>query len=73
MRTYVIDKTKMEAEAIEYAGKMGGEIINEFFSKGIGGDIYKWTPEQYAEFVEGIITGFVERMQELKVAMDCSG
>lgn len=66
----MIDKTKNEAQAIEYAALMAGEIISEQVANGIGSDIAKWTPEAYHAFVEAAITAFVERMQELKGVAD---
>lgn len=64
----MIDKTRNEALAIEYAALMAGEIINEQVSRGVGSDLARWTPEAYHALIEAAITAFVERLQELKVA-----
>lgn len=68
----MIDKTKNEAESIEHAVRMSGEFMAEMATNGRGYDPSKWTPEEYFAFVEVIVTGFVERMQELKAAEDAS-
>lgn len=62
----MIDKTKNEALALEYAGLMAGEFVQEQISKGAGTDLARWTPEAYHCLIECAVTAFVERMQELK-------
>lgn len=66
----MIDKTRNEALAIEYGALRAGEIVNEAISQGIGTDLAKWTPEVWHALIEAAITGFVERMQELKAVPD---
>ena len=62
----MIDKTRNEALAIEHAGITAGQFVQEMIDGGYGSDITKWPRDAYATFVECAITGFVERMQELK-------
>jgi len=62
----VIDKTKNEALAIEYAGLAAGQFIQEQIANGLGSDLSKWPRDAYLVMIECAITGFVERMQELK-------
>lgn len=62
----MIDKTRNEALAIEYGALRAGEIVNEAISQGLGTDLAQWTPDVWHAMVEAAITGFVERMQELK-------
>lgn len=62
----MIDKTRNEALAIEYAGLMVGEFIQEQITKGLGSDLAHWPRDAYLVMVECAITAFVERMQELK-------
>ncbi len=67
----MINKTKMEAESIEHAGRRAGEFIESLMlNTSCGSDLSKWTPEVYTEFIEITITAFVERMQEIKIATD---
>ena len=66
----MIDKTRMEAEAIEYAGYVTGQFIDEQIANGMGSDFAKWPPEIYFGMVEVSVTAFVERMQELKASVD---
>jgi len=66
----VIDKTKNEALAIEYASLIAGQIVQEQIDNGQGSDVVKWRPEAYHAFVESAVTAFVERMQELKGVND---
>lgn len=68
----MIDKTKNEAESIEHAVRMSGEFMDAQALTGRGTDPNRWTPEEYFAFVEVIVTGFVERMQELKCAEEQS-
>ena len=66
-----MDKSKMEAESVEHAGRKGGEFVERLMTNtGCGSDFTTWTPEVYAAFVEEIVTGFVERMLEIKLAAD---
>ena len=62
----MIDKTKNEALAIEYASVTAGEFAQEMIAQGYGSDIAKWPREAWMTLMECAITGFVERMQELK-------
>jgi hypothetical protein len=62
----VIDKTRHEAEAIEYAALVAGQIVTEQVTNGVGSDLARWTPEAYHALIESAITAFVERLQELK-------
>jgi len=62
----VIDKTRNEALAIEYATLVAGQIVQEQIDNGQGSDVAKWRPEAYHAFVESAISAFVERLQELK-------
>jgi len=68
----VIDKTRNEAQAIEYAALVAGQFINEQVSNGNGTDLSRWTPEAYHCLIECAITAFVERMQELKGVPDAA-
>lgn len=61
----MIDKTRNEALAIEYAALMAGELISEQVANGAGSDLARWTPEAYHALIEVAITAFVEHMQEL--------
>lgn len=62
----MIDKTKNEAQAIEYAALVAGEIIGEQIANGVGSDLSRWSRDAYLAFVESAISAFVERLQELK-------
>jgi hypothetical protein len=62
----VIDKTRSEALAIEHAGLVASEFVQERIAEGLGSDIAQWPRDAYFVFVECAITAFVERMQELK-------
>lgn len=62
----MIDKTRNEALAIEYASITAGEFMQEMISKGYGSDIARWPREAWMTLMEVAVTGFVERMQELK-------
>lgn len=61
----MIDKTKNEAQAIEYAALMASEVINEQIGLGVI-DLKRWDADAYHTFIEAAITAFVERLQELK-------
>lgn len=62
----MIDKTRSEALAIEHAGLVAGEFIQERIAEGLGSDLAQWPRDAYLVMIECAITGFVERMQELK-------
>lgn len=64
----MINKSKMEAEAIEYAGKKVGLYIEECMSGGVGSDLAQWPPQIYCVFIDKVCSAFVERMQELSFA-----
>lgn len=56
----MIDPTEKEIAAIEHGGAMGGEYLD-----GLGKtDLSTLTPEEWRQFCECIITGFVDTMQE---------
>lgn len=63
-------KTRMEREALEYAVGKSGEFIEKVEAGGSSTDMATWTPEVYAAYVEETVTAFVERMQQLKKAID---
>ena len=62
----MIDKTKNEAQALEYASLNAGQFMSEQVGNGLGTDLAKWPRDAWAALVECAVTGFVERMQELK-------
>ena len=61
----MIDKTKNEAQALEFASLYAGQFMTEQAGK-IGTDIAKWPRDAWAALIECAVTGFVEGMQELK-------
>jgi hypothetical protein len=61
----VIDKTKNEALALEHASLYAGEFMQEQAAS-LGTDLAKWPRDAWMTLVECAVTGFVERMQELK-------
>ena len=65
----MIDKTKNEAQAIEYAALMASEVINEQIGLGMIA-LQRWDRDAYHAVIEAAITAFVERMQELKGVAD---
>ena len=54
-----------EAQALEYASLYAGQFI-EAHAHEIGTDLAKWPKEAWMQMIECAVTGFVERMQELK-------
>lgn len=62
----MIDKTKNEAQALEFASLYAGQFMQEQLTNGLGTDLAKWPREAWGALVECAVTGFVERMQELK-------
>ncbi len=61
----VIDKTKNEAEAIGSAVAMAGEFIEGTMSQGGSPDFTTWTPEQFDDFIECAIDGYITKLAEL--------
>ena len=66
----MIDKTKNEALALEHSSVMAGEFMAEMAGNGLGTDLAKWPRDAWMALMECAVTGFVERMQELKAAPD---
>lgn len=66
----MINKTRMEKEALEHAASAAGKFISNLCDNGYSADMEKWTPDIYDAFIEEVVTGFVERMQEIKKAID---
>lgn len=61
----MIDKTNNESLALQYAGIMAGEVIEEAISAGEGSDVAKWTGDRYRAFIEAVVDAFQDRLQGL--------
>lgn len=62
----MIDKTKNEALALEHGSVFAGQFAQEMIDNGYGSDMAKWPRDAWMALIEAAVTGFVERMQELK-------
>jgi hypothetical protein len=63
MDNYMIDKSPNEQIALNDAAASAGHFIE---ANGIY-DFMKFTPEQFDEFIEVIVTAYVESLQRMKV------
>lgn len=59
----MVDPTEKEQAAIQQGGVYGGEYLDSLGKT----DLATLTPEEWAQFCECIITGFVDAMQETGV------
>ena len=66
MDDYMIDKSPNEKMALNDAAAVAGHFIE---ANGVY-DFMKFTPDQFDEFIEAIVTAYVESLQAQKVATD---
>jgi hypothetical protein len=66
MDDYMIDKSPNEKIALNDAAAAAGYFIE---ASGVY-DFMKFTPDQFDQFIEAIVTAYVESLQTQKVATD---
>jgi hypothetical protein len=57
----VIDPTPNERDALEAAGRMGGEFLESIGKT----DLARFSVEEWDTFIEAIVTGYGDRLREL--------